>query len=170
MCAACSDHLTSPYKPNMCQPQGTPLRGGGARRHVHIPQEGMVTRMRADGQRPLLTSCSVAELPHPPLTAPIYPTATSLPFAAGQALALVPSASRPFVPFRARSFCSQSQRQQVANRLLGLYLTLLLRELRVPPALQTQVRWTLTIENCIITHTTRHCEHRVHHPCFFQPS
>jgi hypothetical protein len=54
-------------------------------------------------------------------------------------LALVPAARRPFVPFKSRSFCTRAQRQQVANKLLGLYLTALLRELRVPPAQQTQV-------------------------------
>jgi hypothetical protein len=44
------------------------------------------------------------------------------------------------VPFRARAFCTQAARQQVANKLLGLYLTLLLRELQVQPAQQAQVR------------------------------
>lgn len=61
------------------------------------------------------------------------------PPAAGQALALVPAARRPFVPFKSRSFCTQSQRQQVTNKLLGLYLTALLKELQVPPAKQPQV-------------------------------
>lgn len=59
--------------------------------------------------------------------------------AAVQALALVPNAARPFVPFRPRSFCTQQQRQQVANKLLGSYLVLLLKELSVEPSQQTQV-------------------------------
>lgn len=60
--------------------------------------------------------------------------------AVSQALALVPNASRPFVPFRARSFCTQQQRQQVANKLLGSYLVLLLQELSVEPGKQKEVR------------------------------
>lgn len=60
--------------------------------------------------------------------------------AAVQAAALVPAAQRPFVPFRARAFCTQQQRQQVAGRLLGGQLVLLLQELRVPPQQQELVR------------------------------
>jgi len=60
--------------------------------------------------------------------------------AVSQALALIPNASRPFVPFRARSFCTQQQRQQVANKLLGGYLVLLLQELSVEPGKQQKVR------------------------------
>jgi hypothetical protein len=54
-------------------------------------------------------------------------------------VALVPTASRPFVPYRARAFCTQSQRQQVANKLLGGYLLLLLKELHVDARQQEQV-------------------------------
>jgi hypothetical protein len=59
--------------------------------------------------------------------------------AAVQAAALVPPAQRPFVPYKARSFCTQQQRQQVAGKLFGLQLVLLLGELRVPPQQQEQV-------------------------------
>lgn len=53
--------------------------------------------------------------------------------------ALVAAAQRPFVPFKARAFCTQQQRQQVASRLFGSHLVLLLQELKVPPAQQEQV-------------------------------
>jgi hypothetical protein len=43
------------------------------------------------------------------------------------------------VPYKARAFCTQQQRQQVAGRLFGLQLVLLLQELRVPPQQQEQV-------------------------------
>jgi hypothetical protein len=56
-----------------------------------------------------------------------------------QAAALVPAAQRPFVPYKARAFCTQQQRQQVAGKLFGLQLVLLLQELRVPPQQQEQV-------------------------------
>jgi hypothetical protein len=56
-----------------------------------------------------------------------------------QAAALVPPAQRTFVPYKARAFCTQQQRQQVAGKLFGLQLVLLLQELRVPPQQQEQV-------------------------------
>lgn len=59
--------------------------------------------------------------------------------AAVQALSLVPNAAKPFVPYKPRAFCTQQQRQQVANKLLGSYLVLLLKELVVPPEQQRQV-------------------------------
>jgi hypothetical protein len=85
--------------------------------------------------RPFVPFTHTYLTPHTPslLSPSLFSTAT-------QALALVPAACRPFVPFRARAFCSQSQRQQVANKLLGAYLTLLLGELQVQPQQQQQVR------------------------------
>jgi hypothetical protein len=72
--------------------------------------------------------------------------------AAVQAAALVPAAQRPFVPYRARSFCTQQQRQQVAGRLFGLQLVLLLQELQVPPQQQEQVRRKLLAHDFLAPH------------------
>lgn len=59
--------------------------------------------------------------------------------AAPRAAALVPNQLKPFVPFRARAFTPQQQRQQVVSKLLGSYLVLLMKELQVQPQQQQQV-------------------------------
>lgn len=71
-----------------------------------------------------------------------------LRIAAVQAAALVPAAQRPFVPYRARTFCTQQQRQQVASKLFGAALVLLLQELQVPPQQQQQVRRKVLVYDC----------------------
>jgi hypothetical protein len=53
------------------------------------------------------------------------------------------------VPFRARAFCTQAQRQAGVNKLFGPYLLLLLQELGVPAGQQEQVRTALWLCVCV---------------------
>jgi len=60
------------------------------------------------------------------------PTAPAPRLSPAQLLARVPTAARPFLPYRPRAFLPLAERQAVVDRLVGLHLRALLRELGLP--------------------------------------